>query len=350
MNKKKKIAFLLSPKTSLAVWNSLKLHIDLCGLCGVTVDIYKPKNMHGGLVQEEYWRRIKEYDGYRKLRKLISNESYDYIWCPDYIRLLLLRFLFVKNTKIIYWVQGTGPYESLMKHGNHFKFTVLSLIEKLGFSYSDAYIFVSESMREFYENRYNIKNKCSIIVPCLSEFTLTKKIEHNRRKKNSYVYIGGISAWQCFNETLEIYAKIRTNDTVFHIITPDINKAKELVCEKFGVANDIEIYCIKDRTKIPEVLSTFEYGFLIRKESPVNYVASPIKFVEYLSCGVNVILTKALPSYARMVEQYSIGTVIDLNDECPRIKKYSEAAIKVYLEKFDKSIFMNRYKSLLGKL
>jgi hypothetical protein len=345
-----RIAFLLSPKTSIAVWNSLKLHIELCLLCGITVDIYKSIRMNDSLIQDEYKNNVIEYDSYINLRRSLNKGNYDYIWCPDSLCVLLLKLLFVRCNKIIYWVQGTAPYESLMKHQNYLKFWVLSLIETLSFYCSDAYVFVSESMKEFYEKKYNIGSKLNIVVPCLSEFSNNHSVSKIEKIKNSFVYIGGISVWQCFEETLDIYSKVRTEDTIFHIITPDIDKAKELVSRKIGDAKDIEIYCIKDRTRIPETLSKFEYGFLIRKDNPVNYVASPIKFVEYLSCGVNVILTKALPAYAKLVEEYSIGTVVDINNGTPKINYYSDNAQKIYTEHFNKQIFIDRYKNLLSNL
>lgn len=45
----------------------------------------------------------------------------------------------------------------------------------------------------------------------------------------------------------------------------------------------------------------------------VNQVAAPIKFLEYLSCGVNVIMTDAVPSYAKLIEETNVGTVVDMN-------------------------------------
>ena len=75
-------------------------------------------------------------------------------------------------------------------------------------------------------------------------------------------------------------------NSVLHVITFDIEKANRKINDVFSDRDNISVYSILNRVEIPNILSQFEYGFIIRECNLVNYVASPIKFAEYLACGV----------------------------------------------------------------
>ena len=123
--------------------------------------------------------------------------------------------------------------------------------------------------------------------------------------------------------------------------------ARKKVLEIVGDDNNIAIYGITDRAQIPATLNKFEYGFLIRKNDVVNQVAAPIKFLEYLSCGVNVIMTNAVPSYARLVEDNNVGTVVDMSAENITINPYNPNAKEVYKKHFNREAYLDKYKTLL---
>ena len=232
-----------------------------------------------------------------------------------------------------------------MRHHSYLRKWVLQLIDAYTLRKATGVIYVSDTMKEYYENKYGVRTK-SIVVPCLSEFA-DIKIENVERIPNSFVYIGGLSVWQCFDEILKLYVKIRTDNSIFHIITLNTDEARKKVLEIIGDEKNIEIYSITDRKQIPTTLNKFEYGFLIRKKDVVNQVAAPIKFLEYLSCGVNVIMTDAVPSYAKLVEDTNVGTVVDMNAENINIKSYNPNAKEVYKKYFNRESYVDKYRTLL---
>ena len=79
----------------------------------------------------------------------------------------------------------------------------------------------------------------------------------------------------------------------------------------------------------------------------VNHVAAPIKFLEYLSCGVNVIMTDAVPSYAKLVKENSAGTVVDIKSNKILINPYNPLVKKVYYDNFNRDMYVDRYRYLL---
>lgn len=331
-----------------AIWNAMKQHIDMIKDAGCSVCVYYDINQSSSIILKEHLYACVSYKNRKDLlHKLLDDETLDYIWCPNIIMTLKIGTNSALRGKLILWVQGTLPDESYLRNRSWIRWIVLYFLEKLAFGWTSKFVFVSNSMQHFYTKRHRlmIKDKESIVVPCLSEFAAFPC--ENKRLPQSYVYIGGLSAWQCFDETLTIYEKIASPESVFHIITFDTEKAERIVSARFERTRGIKIYSIKERKEIPYVLSKFQYGFLIRQNNPVNYVSSPIKFLEYLSCGVNVITTDAIPSYAKIVKERGIGTVIDLNSNKISINPFSENASRAYHELFSRKEYVLKYQKLL---
>ena len=317
------------------------MHVSLMESAGYEVVLLKNRSVIFAF-NEKYNKII--YSNIKQLKKITKDNNISDLWTTtaDYaIRLKLARI----GVPIYLWKQGDAAAESYMRHHSYLRKWVLQLIDAYALRKVAGVIYVSDAMKEYYENKYGVRTK-SIVVPCLSEFA-NSKVENVERIPNSFVYIGGLSVWQCFDEILKLYAKIRTDKSVFHIITLNTEAARKKVIEIVGDDKNIEIYGITDRTQIPATLNKFEYGFLIRKNDVVNQVAAPIKFLEYLSCGVNVIMTDAVPSYAKLIEETNVGTVVDMNAKNITIKPYNDNAKEVYKKYFNRESYVDKYRSLL---
>ena len=331
---------------SAAIWNCMKQHIELIEEAGYTTFIYVNKEIEDlSVLTATYREKVILYSSKKELYSLMDKNQTQRIWIPEYnSAFYIATYAIRRNIPITYWVQGTVPDESYMRHGSKLKKLVLYSLEKIAFTLSSSFVYVSDAMASFYDKKH-CKKKPYIVVPCISEYKENDIIKE--RIKNSYVYIGGMSVWQCFEDTLRLYLKISSKNSIFHVITRETNKAEKIVAQIAPNHPEIKIYPITDRNQIPNVLSQFEYGFLIRKSNPVNYVASPIKFLEYISCGVNVIMTDAVPYYADIIKKYNIGTVVSLSDQDIKINMYNTQARNIYKEVFNKIIFIDRYKQIL---
>lgn len=329
-------------ETNPAVCSSMMMHVDMMADCGHDIVMLIQNKVDMSLFKDYSYKKDC-FEMPSELPELFSKYKTEKIWCTNVMYFIKL----VRLTKLpIYlWKQGDAAAESYMKHHSYLRKWVLQLIDAYTLRKVAGVIYVSDAMKEYYENKYGVKTK-SIVVPCLSEFANTK-IENVERIPNSFVYIGGLSVWQCFDEILKLYAKIRTYKSVFHIITLNTEAARKKVIDIIGDDKNIEIYGITDRTQIPGTLNKFEYGFLIRKNDVVNQVAAPIKFLEYLSCGVNVIMTDAVPSYAKLVKENNVGTVVDMNAENITINPYNPNAKEVYKKYFNRESYVDKYRSLL---
>lgn len=329
-------------ETSTAVCSSMMMHVDMMADCGHDIVMLIQNKVDRSLFKD-YNYKMDSFERPSELPELFSKYNTEVVWCTN--TMYVMKLVRITKLPIYLWKQGDTAAESFMAHHSYLRKWVLQLIDAYTLRKAAGVIYVSDAMKEYYENKYRVRTK-SIVVPCLSEFANTK-IENVERIPNSFVYIGGLSVWQCFDEILKLYAKIRTDKSVFHIITLNTEAARKKVIDIIGDDKNIEIYGITDRTQIPATLNKFEYGFLIRKNDVVNQVAAPIKFLEYLSCGVNVIMTDAVPSYAKLVEETNVGTVVDMDAENITIKPYNSNAKEVYKKYFNRESYVDKYKTLL---
>ncbi len=337
-----RIAIIAQYANNRAVWNAMKLHIDLILAGGHQVKLFVGKNDDLSFLGDYQSSNVVHYSSNKQLRQLIrEDDSISHLWCPSTFSVLKVASL-RKKANIIYWVQGTVPDESYLRNKSRLRKIVLRCFEDLALSVAKNYVYVSEGMADFYKGRIATKNKNHIVVPCLSEFT---EVVIPPKTPNSFVYIGGLSEWQCFEQILDVYEQVRTPNSIFHIITHEIEKGQNILRSRKFDMSGVKIYSMTDRNEIPKVLSKFQYGFLIRKESPVNYVASPIKFLEYLSCGVNVIMTDAVPYYADVVKQYKVGTVVNLNGSI-NLAPFSDKAEEVHRQLFSRDRFIQLYRNI----
>ena len=60
-------------------------------------------------------------------------------------------------------------------------------------------------------------------------------------------------------------------------------------------------------------------------------------------------MTDAVPSYAKLVEDTNVGTVVDMNAENINIKSYNPNAKEVYKKYFNRELYIDKYGYLLKK-
>lgn len=214
------------------------------------------------------------------------------------------------NCKLLNWFQGVGPEEYIMLHGKTLKSFFVKKIcefwERKALANSDICLFVSDAMKQHYQKKYSILFKDSLIIPCYNKALREDLIQKNQNKFNklSFVYAGGLFAWQCIDKTLEVFKYIEEIDHSAHmtILTKEINEALKLI-EKFRIKN-IDVKYV-ELNYLDEELAKYKYGFLLRENNLVNNVATPTKMNSYLSVGV-------IPIYTDVVDSFNKN--INLND------------------------------------
>lgn len=279
---------------------------------------------------------IKEIDNIDKKSIIISISHY------------LTVKLWSKGFKnIIYWVQGSSPDESFMRNNSHWRKFIISTIERVALAKAKYVFMVSGSMHEHYKRKYNKDfSYKTYIMPCYnSELSEELFFTPAKYENEVYCYVGGLSVWQCFPETVELYKKIeeKNPNACFKVFTGDQDKAKQILEEK-GVKNFEVKYVTPD--KLVGELASCKYGFIVRAESPVNYVATPTKLSNYMAAGLIPIVSNAVGFFEEILCNAKNAVVLNGQNDLDKIlavSKKDTKAEEVYAE-FD-SLFEKFYNT-----
>jgi hypothetical protein len=314
------IGFTEKKKFNHAVFNATKLHINMLSSQGVKFVIITPSKLYYNELISEFSNDQVFYSSNRKtLESLLTKYNVSTIWSPDILSTIFLKILFIfRKIRIATWFQGALPEESLLRNNSKINYYILSTLEYLGLIITDIHIFVSDSMLNHYKNKYslNINESKTLIIPCISDL----KYSGGDKIKNSFCYIGGISKWQCFDEIVSLFYThfSHLENSKLFIVTRDQSLALKTLDKYYNI--QYELVTLNDRNEIAHFLSKMEYGFLIRENIILNNVASPIKFAEYLSCGVKIIMNESIPHFSEIIKIKNIGYIYS-NSE---IKNYTE--------------------------
>ena len=136
------------------------------------------------------------------------------------------------------------------------------------------------------------------------------KKENNSKKIINFVYLGSITSWQKFDETIKLYKTIENQlENVKLTIITRQKKEAERIITNYKI-NNVNIKSLTHKEVLQD-LKNYDFGFLLRDDIIVNNVASPIKFLEYISNGVIPIMTNGIGDYSGVVRNYKVGVVLD---------------------------------------
>ena len=271
----------------------------------------------------------------------------------------IIRLSIKGRKKTLFWVQGIVPEESLMRNNSKVHFYILSRMEKYAIKHAGYPLFVSEPMREHYENKYGLKfNGKYYIFPCFNTSMDKWAFDaQNKYSNNYFVYAGGLAIWQCFEKTLDIYKKVEDwgiPKTKLIVLTKEQKKAAEMI-EVRGIKNYETGFTTPD--DLPNILKDAKFGFVIREDSPVNRVATPTKISTYLSCGLIPIFGKSVETFRRFSENMKYSVMWDDTDEVyEKIRGYMTNEIdttdirKEYANFFENNYSRERHLNALGDI
>ncbi|MEC4116370.1 hypothetical protein VSP20_05240 [Myroides phaeus] len=293
------------------------------------------------------------------IEEAFVQNSFKVIWVKDkttledgdivfIIRPLELGSSFKKKIKIVSWFQGVGPEEYILLHNNSFKaklgFVYLSFFECKMLKKAKICIFVSEAMRSFYENKYkiNLKEK-SVIIPCYNK-KLDLSINSDRYCNLSFVYAGGLFAWQCIEKTLSVYKEVHKidNNATLTLLTGQTEAAEDLV-RKFDLKN-VDVKYVK-LDKLQEELSKYKYGFLLREDIVVNNVATPTKMNSYLASGLIPLYSPVVDSFNKHLRLGSFDLQLDVNKSSLVL---AQKIIDFQKKEINSSLLLATYKDIFN--
>ena len=219
---------------------------------------------------------------------------------------------------IVNWWQGIMPEEiGLMFKGNWSKLLrqwFYVAFEKLCLKYAKKNIFVSNEMYRHYYKKYGYENGNYIVVPCFNQQLDLTSFTASKYECMSFVYAGSLSEWQCIDETLALYKKIRSkyDNATLTLLTGDIQKAKDK-CQKYNVVADVYSVPLE---ALGLTLKKFKYGFIVRKDIAVNNVATPTKMNSYMAAGIIPVFSDVVSDFKENLSQLEYAVPFNDEEEC----------------------------------
>lgn len=125
-------------------------------------------------------------------------------------------------------------------------------------------------------------------------------------------YSGGTSAWQRLGDIVSLLKRVCLADArckALFLTTGQEEVSRRLKKEAFPA--DQAIVRGAAHNEVHRYLSAADVGLIMRHDTMVNNVASPVKVGEYLVCGLPVILSRGIGDYSNMLPAAGVGMLLD---------------------------------------
>ena len=195
----------------------------------------------------------------------------------------------------------------------------IASIEEKALNGSDAQLAVTSKLIEWWKEQYNFIPKLYAPIPCtisshfVSPLPTEKEIEHLRanlgfvKQDIVLVYSGTSAGWQSFSLVDDYLHKLFFENKNLKLIFLSDESPKG--SNFFASYKDQILKKWVKPNEVRELLLTADYGLLIREKSITNKVASPVKFAEYLSCGLQIVISENIGDFTDFVKQNNCGNL-----------------------------------------
>jgi glycosyltransferase involved in cell wall biosynthesis len=221
--------------------------------------------------------------------------------------------------------QGRGL---LAKGFGRYLGSVYQRIERQVVERADAILCVSHAFEVFLQSRYEVKNV--MVIPTYvdtSRFVFSRSLRQQYREKmriadrTVLTYSGGMAPWQRIEDTIDLFVKLKENaaELFMLFLTQEPARLKKMIGRKIQ-SHDFAVLHVPHQ-EVPAYLSASDVGVLLREDRLTNHVAAPIKFSEYMCCGLPCILSKNIGDTAEVIQETGAGIVLGSEEEVPSLSQ-----------------------------
>ena len=246
------------------------------------------------------------------------------------------------------------------------------LSDQLLIQKSDGVICVSNALKKYYFESFHLKRDSTdyLVIPGAASANLFYVDEDLRGKTREslrflndeivIVYSGALNQkWEIPDDVFAFLLRLKTSNEKYRflILTPDQKLAHDFAL-KYGLENVTTILNASFQD-VNRYLNASDIALLLREDTPMNNVASPTKFAEYLLCGLPTIISKGVYDFADIVHSTGFGIVLDdyqhVGDkeltEIPKLRSLDRADVANWASKnLSKENFVEQYISFFDKI
>lgn len=188
---------------------------------------------------------------------------------------------------------------------------------------ADAVLCVSKAMARYVINEFRVDPARLRVVPCVVNTKAFAQALPGRDVVRAELgfgdrlvvtYCGGLHGWQLPEQSFRVFQLIQRFEPRVHFfaLTTQPDKMRALAVRAGLNESDITVRRVPHE-QVPRYLVAGDIGLLLREQSPLNTVASPVKFGEYLAAGLPVVLTEGIGDFSDLVRLDGLGLVFALD-------------------------------------
>lgn len=232
------------------------------------------------------------------------------------------RYYWKGYRNVILWQQGVTGAESYMRNHSSLRRTILNFMDCFAMRKAKMIFYVSETMKKYYEALAHTSfSEKAYIMPCFNEFFDPAVFEKKDYSRKIFTYVGSLDLWQCFDETVELFAEIerRIPEAFLKVLTFHTEKARQIL-ESKGIKN-YSVNCVPQE-QVRAELEEAVFGFILRHDIDVNRVATPTKISSYLSAGVLPIYSSCLEDFHFRANGKTFAFAMDPGENAEKLTEY----------------------------
>jgi glycosyltransferase involved in cell wall biosynthesis len=216
-----------------------------------------------------------------------------------------------------------GIAEELLVSGSRrgwVKYRFTRLLERAFLRRFDAITVVSTKMGEYFRQRDGVTRH--LLVPCSVD---PRKLCYSAMGRAElrvalgvgdrfvFVYSGGADLWQRRSEIVEFFRVVRTSieNAFLLVLSADPGPWRETL--RTLDPRDYAVVSV-GHAEVGRHLSLADAALLMRTRRLVDFVSCPVKFAEYLACGLPIVISPDIGDYSALVAQHAVGVVVDPDD------------------------------------
>jgi hypothetical protein len=185
------------------------------------------------------------------------------------------------------------------------------------------------------------------VIPCtLASFTEIAAVAPQPEIR--IVFAGGTGKWQSLHLLDQYLLNVfeRNPDVRLLMFTRSLPDDLQL---KQRFPDRVEQRWVSE-DKIIHELSRCDYGWMVREQTVTNQVASPVKFAEYLSAGLSVLVSEQLGDFSQFVQEHRCGVVLSgrLEEKLnPLTESERSHNRQLALSYFTKNTYRSKYEEVI---
>ncbi len=256
-------------------------------------------------------------------KNLIRQYQPTHVYTRGYNSSLIARRIANNNgAKSVLDVRGVAAEEMAVKRGCGMTYRFILGRELNEIQKVDCLSCVSRPLREWIK-RHTQRSDVAVIPSCVDTEKFAFSSKNRSRLRCSYgignsdtviCYSGGLGRWQRIDDIIKLCIGINriSEGFKFLFLCPQADDLKEII-RKTGLSSDRYLIIACGYNDVPSYLSVADIGIIMRYDTTINNVSSPVKIAEYLSCGLPVVLTSGIGDYSQMISEHGVGLVLDEN-------------------------------------